>query len=771
MRRFAPGILFLACACVAWLVWAAVRVSTAPIPAVPAESIRLPGAGESALTPTELSSIEARGRSRIRAEEKAGESSLTEAGPSDRHGLSILLLDPRGKPLPDVGISVSWRRGEGDYVEVTGTTDGAGILPTAVPDPREIEGIQLAEELRGFRLFAGDPFEVSPERPGVVAVRIPGDAAICGTVRDLEGRPIASASVEIESAPALGMEPYLRTFGFMKTATESAADGSFRFATLEGCFAITATAEGFDATEQAYVRLAPGGDPPVVDLALAGAERELRVIVRASGQLPRGPTQVRAWTAVASGPAPSGTDARILRESIPVQRSGVPDDPGNYRLRISRAGTWTVGVSSQGYADAQQPVPPRSDEIVFDLARQPENASRVAIRGRVTTPGGPVDRVKVQALLGRDLEPEACVTADASGSFEVEVERTAASVAFLIVERSGFARAGVGPIPLAKPPLSVDVVLEPELSLSGIVVDELGRPASAVIDLRPPWTFFRPLAGAQPAARTGFLDRPVGIESFYAYAAEDGRFRIEGIAPGEHELWIEPDDPLLPPARVVARAGEEDVRIVLGKGLEDLFAIWGTVRDGLTGMPVAGVSVVAGSTVSAARREGRSRTDPEGRFRIAGCTPGARLAVGVDADGYAYFQTEPRVFLARDLPLALEILPARTLRLLVVDLRGEPLAGIYVSAADAKGRAIELRDAWGHRDEEVAVTDLAGRVDLRGLPGSEIAAIVGRRSDGEDPVVTNAAFQTQNASQPPAMRVRFDLRKTLPGVQRVVLAR
>ena len=667
-------------------------------------------------------------------------------------GITILLLDAAGKPLPGKGLAVYWLE-EGRELVVEGRTDASGSLATPIAAPDLLEGMVLEDSA----LHAYGPFESAPDRPDVVVVRCPGFARLEGVVRDETGQAVAGALVEIEPQPVLGLDPYVGSFVVERRDAETDAYGRFEVALAEGCFALAPAAEGFDAAEVALPCLA-AGTATIVDLVLQGSDRKVEVEVRANGKRLSEPVLVTP-TRAADPPPTSG----ILRDRFAIERKSESAGESVYLARLSRDGDWSVTVTlARGYADALRvPIGPADDRIVVDL-RKPEPPRGAAwIRGTVSTQAGRPVSAEVVLFHGVNLDYATIVRSDVAGAFAIEIDPREPGPLFLLAREEGHGAAGAGPIEPARPPTSIDLVLGSERRITGVVAGPDGVGVPARLSLQPARTFFTPLLPTGGPPPEGFFDEAVGAET-----DEEGAFSFRGLSEGAYEIRARAKDPDLglPPACVVAQAGDGELSIVLGAGLERYATLAGTVRESGTGRPIAGARVAAGLVRGGAFRSEDSFTGEDGRYFLRGC-PAEPLEVFVDAPGCAYLRLDAGPYPPGEHALDLEVLPERTLRLLVVDSSGTPVAGVYVSAADASGKPILLRNG-----DDVLVTDLAGRVDLRGLPAAEVLVTAGRRGE-EHRFVANAAYQAPDAAQPQAREQRFDLRIPLAGVPRIVLER
>jgi hypothetical protein len=137
----------------------------------------------------------------------------------------------------------------------------------------------------------------------------------------------------------------------------------------------------------------------------------------------------------------------------------------------------------------------------------------------------------------------------------------------------------------------------------------------------------RPVPGAELVVALHETGTPVARAS----AGPDGRFRIDGLAPGAHDLAA--SAPGRSPARAPALTLPDGAPFRLRLPLEAAGAVLGRVTDG-SGRAIAGARiriVTEGDGLLPARRRD-ARTDFEGRFRVDGIAAG-RAELSVRQDG------------------------------------------------------------------------------------------------------------------------------------------
>ena len=145
-------------------------------------------------------------------------------------------------------------------------------------------------------------------------------------------------------------------------------------------------------------------------------------------------------------------------------------------------------------------------------------------------------------------------------------------------------------------------------------------------------------ADGTPAPGVGVVARRFTDWSLVAFdrttvvAGPDGAYRIGGLAPGVYEILLSPSPDLL------LSAGAVEVPQVssFDPGLSPGATIRGRVLDDASGMPLPGATVrLSGSDPLLKRQHGaRTRTGPDGTYRIEGFPGGTSAWIRVRKEGY-----------------------------------------------------------------------------------------------------------------------------------------
>jgi protocatechuate 3,4-dioxygenase beta subunit len=292
----------------------------------------------------------------------------------------------------------------------------------------------------------------------------------------------------------------------------------------------------------------------------------------------------------------------------------------------------------------------------------------------------------------------------------------------------------------------VTLSLSHGLAVKGIVRDADGKPvANAVVHVQSEGRAYR-----QATALT----------------SAEGRYEAAGLSPREGAIltasspggfvWKKIDaDPNHPGDRT--RWQELDVRLERGVTL--------TGRVLFQGQPRAGVVLKLSRTLGEVKNRfyflGQVRTDAQGRYRVHGLAAGDRYHFEVvDADGLAdpdwhhqspYLQTVREGLAEVALPDLKLKTRGQSLRGVVVDPQGKPVAGVSVSARLGSGRSLS-RPASG--PPPWTTTDDQGRFALHQLPDEPIE-LMAYHNDGRGGRVLYPSISRPKMNQQD-IRIVFD---------------
>ena len=446
-----------------------------------------------------------------------------------------------GEPSDGVDFALEGRPGsvEGQVV----ADDPTGAFAILVRTAESIDGATDAEVQRaevapdGTFLFPEVPspaiYELQISKPGFTAeprpVRLAGGEAAQGIEIILrEGNGTISGAVLGPAGP-LGNVTIEATDGVASISTVSLTTGDLGAFTLRdlptpGTYTVTFSREGF-ATESLSIALNEIVTVEDVSVRLVPAEGTIEGIVRS-----------------ADGSALGGATITVSGGEVSrTTTSASVDIPGSYRLdELPTPGTYTVTFSAPGYISQTravdlESVAGTSAAVAIDavLVR-----SVAEVTGTVTAAGVEVALARVTVTNG--VTTYTTITAnDPSGVYHLA--GIPAGVYTLTVERTGSATASRLISLDAGDVLDLDIALEPQASISGIIYDDNdGSPiprAGALVELHLVDTF----PGAAPVATTT--------------AGDDGSYTFLGLeAPDSYVVAVVAgqNDPTLIASTLVA---------------------------------------------------------------------------------------------------------------------------------------------------------------------------------------------------------------------------
>lgn len=611
-----------------------------------------------------------------------------------RDGLCVWVCSRRGEPAADLPLAVYWRKGFGLYGRDVGHTDERGRFATTIGAVEQFEGIEVQHPRLG-ELSYHDALLPTAEDARTVCLVVPDLAPLRVRVVDLHGGPVGGCTVEASGGGASALPRRFLLQGGPRRAPVDAA-GAITLQVPHGAYELRAECEHAQLPQLVYATVGPdGGDAAIVMLPDSQrVEVEVRVVA---------PAGHRAVIKVAASTS-----------EVP-DRNGLPGRGGDALLRplfVDRQGEhtfvvraeglpWTCVVTSDGCEAQKVAVPAGQLALAVTLAPAvaQEPPPKARLRVQVLDPAGQPTFADVRVHETPDLVYGSDRGTDGHGHLLLELEpkgRVCVSAS-----RYGYARAMAGPFELTDGEQAVVLQLLPQASISGRVVDAAGNGVECRVCLRRPAGALAQMADGVPAIL------PDGPTSDHRGTLPDGSFTFADCGPGEHELQAFPLDGRLP-GRVRAQPGAT-ATIVLGEGLTDLSVVRGTVRDAVSGAPVAGAELWSPLAFAWSIRSGA-----DGRFQFA-ARPG-ELQLSVRCRGFAAQETAPRTIDLAPVVLDIALPPAPVRFLRAVDAGGAPLPGARIAVLGADGEPIELFDQQGSADDVEPAADAAGRVDVRGAP-------------------------------------------------------
>ncbi len=577
-----------------------------------------------------------------------------------------------------------------------GVTDAAGSFRLTAP---EAGMWRVRVEGAGYAPLEALLAPLTEETELIDAEMVPGDGLQVKVV-DPQGKPLANAWVRVESPREERRSQETWRLPARRIAFTDAGGGATLPRQRGETVTVWAAAPGVPPARLENVR----GSSATLHLA-AGAARRIEV------RDPQGKPAPGVLVALADSSRVAGRTA----------------DGGGLDLMAQAGGIDLRLLTEDGRRTDYRLAPPKPEEKgPAVIALKPA----APVSGKVVAEG--TGRPLPGALVWTDLDPGALTRAGQDGTFRLaNVEREAG----VFTAAPGYFTGREVPKGERLPTFK----LQPRISAAGIVVDEAGRPvADARIQAAPaPGSRgFRSLS--MEVWRSGGLARSAASGRFTLSRLAAGvpyalRVRREGFAPADAEL----------PARQAGVAAPE-IRIVLHPGR----TAHGVVIDG-NRRPVAGAQVaLEPSRATDPRARIRQVIDPldlpgvatdgAGRFEMKGL-PAGTYDLTVRAKGFAPL-TVPALAVpdgkgTTDLG-TVQLAPGATVRGVVVDAQGEPVAEAEV-LAQGGGRA-EIARFLNGLEGPSAVTAGDGSFALEDLaPGAplDLIAIHPGYAPGEAPGV------------------------------------
>jgi RNA polymerase sigma factor (sigma-70 family) len=414
-------------------------------------------------------------------------------------------------------------------------------------------------------------------------------ASVEGRVEDHLGRAVSAAVVVLVRELA---EPTARP---LRPAAVVVCDAAGRFGAGDlppGNYVATAAAPaGADGPGRSTVfRLANG------------RTEHIRIVLAATGHVVEGQVLDAGGGPIAGAHllATPGTPYALVRGPSPLFQA-VTDGGGRYRLLLG-VGEFRLRAQAAGYAPVEEPLA-ASRSLTHDFRLHP--AARVAGQVVERETRRPVAGADVRlAPLGRGAESGfRQVLSDDEGRFLFD---DAEGGSYQIVARRGPLSGRAPPVHMveAQAVTGVEIALDPQVSVTGTVVDEHGAGVAAA-----PVLLFN-IEGTPTNALTTTSHR-------------DGTFQIEGVPPGTYGVRVESAESAMSLRVEPVRVGAAEVR-----GLRIV------VRRGTTvvGTVLAAGAPVADAEVHLQAREGTMVMRPttsavDGSFRMPGAPAGKLVLI------------------------------------------------------------------------------------------------------------------------------------------------
>lgn len=427
--------------------------------------------------------------------------------------------------------------------------------------------------------------DVDPDKDGSVDITLGTGGSISGSVVGRDGRsPAAGALVSLDPEGDASM------FGGGGDSTRSDGAGRFQFEHLQaGRFRLTA--------ESTAGKAAPR------EIVLSENQRQDGILLAMSA------AGARVRGTVSGLPAAKLAGVRVMANGQDYNDSAQTDDAGSFTfndvpagvVRFSATTSFLAGRSASKNLEVPEGAGDVPVEIVF------EGTSRLS--GRVTRGNQPLSGLFVSASPDPPTGGGGRGTSQTDENGQYAIEGLVDGTYQLTVNGQGVGYHKTVPV---SGDTNGDVAI-PAVTISGLVTDEGSGD---------------PIEGATVQAETGRESVSFSMKS--AVTDSSGRYELDGVDPGNYQVSARKSgyEQKTQSAAVGSDPATANFALARGSGLTIV------ATDGLTGLPMHGLSVLAFSASGGVAFQGSISLDATGRGEISSLSPGP-YSVYLFSDGYA----------------------------------------------------------------------------------------------------------------------------------------
>ncbi len=567
--------------------------------------------------------------------------------------------------------------------------------------------------------------EAPPTEPGRVPANLDREGRLTIRLENMQGEPVAGAPIEV----------YQRTGFTNANNEEGTTDASGRFP-IRSRFPGRIENLTIPASEESPVHvelslgsqtLFPSLDDPHLLRVRVPHLADLSIQVTPHKQPDGSPWAI--WADLVPAPSP---DPTVTTLEAGEYGGFYPNGDGVLELTVA-FGLYRVYAAE----DYENPIYLQVDRYQVDVdlpVRLPTPApdpkpepeveyGMVTLQGHVVSQStGKALRSEIKDQYQADVPRYFDTWTEPDGSFSIETRRGISH--YLGVQAKGYALAFLGPIPETSI-TNLRVSLLPATTVRGRVLDANGLPATnGRVQL-----FASNGTLTEGLARQPIETQPLPARGTTLRADNPGHFEFERVPTGSVRLRYLPASPGESGGGTIAQAGDQNILIRCGAGLDSLSTLRGIVTHAGTSKPLQDIRVCLGPLPDISRDT--ARTDQGGSFAL----------IAIETPFLSgWFVGDPHLeesFVAQEfrrIPLVMGenqisvvMQPATVLHLKVSGADQEPLYGAIVEAQYPNGDRIMLQDAY-HRLKATASTAHNGRVDLFGLPENPIRLRIWRGS-------------------------------------------
>ncbi|HUR28817.1 MAG TPA: carboxypeptidase regulatory-like domain-containing protein [Planctomycetota bacterium] len=611
------------------------------------------------------------------------------------------VVDDLGAPVKSVQVVATAPEGElgprgvrGQTVQARSSSEDGAFALEGVP-----EGA-WSVQVRAKGFVACEPIEIAvPDQLALGTLTLARNAVVRGVVRGPDGKPNAKAVVELASPEADrsgGMQAFaMGGSGNRTIQTKSDAQGRFEFKTAPtGDVKLTATRDGFAASETLEVSVAPGETREGLELTLRRGGR-LAIEVRSANGGKVGGRELQLysrsadnrWRQARTDPSGRATieglepgewqvTAQPTEEEVKAL-AGDENSPDHWELRSSLEKSASVTVADGETVSVVLGAPPRAP---------------VELRGVVKSGSAPLAGARVSASLQSEHQERSSKFArcDASGAYRMTLDEPGKYSIAASAEGMNPSQWKSVEVPEAST-FTYDIEL-PTGSIAGRVVGPDGAP------LDEAWVNLA-------LERSDAERRSDGVQS-WGQTDKDGAFRFQNLPAGGYKItaskdqsqWNDRGEPIAPRAPL-SREASPVVELTEGGAVRDVViqlktggALHGLVRDA-SGRPAKHAFITVRDASGAPRDDLSSMTSEDGRYECSGLGEGL-WTVRAMREGEVSGEHEVRVAAGQKTVLDLELRAGTKLSVEVQDREGTRV-GASITVTDAKGREVRVWQLGG----------------------------------------------------------------------------
>jgi protocatechuate 3,4-dioxygenase beta subunit len=586
-------------------------------------------------------------------------------------------------------------------------TDADGRYSFSVDQPGWLYWIEVLPGPTTPRQRHRERMELVLGADAVVDFELVAGGTLAGRVVDLEGRPVPGADVHGWTSARYQLTAERRSEPDQTVLTD--ASGVFLLAALGPAFVLAAEAPGMTAHTRVHGTVGESATTEGILLVIS-EQRVLLGQVLGPGDVPVAGASVELNAQLATG-QDRLTGLHDVYAWGPPGQSVVTDGAGRFRPAPLCQRTYRVVVSHSDYPQWSGTHAPGDRDLVVRLETglSLSGTVRSALGGFL--PGAELQLARAETGRSRIRK----TSADAEGRFVFRGLAPAESV-YLAARADGHAVHVEQPLAILESgSAAVQVVLQPELRLAGIVTDTEGRPmdrAWVSIEGDRMVDFGNVTMSPKPTWETRFGSAGQRVDA-------TGRFLFEGLYDGEFRVEAVSEDQTVR-ALVEVRAGAEELELVLDPDAVIGLTLSGVARDGTTGLAIQQMFFVTpmfpggGGGFSGTSH---SFENPEGRYRITALEPG-KLLLNASTEGHAPWSAGLLEFEQGEHYFDIDFLPTRNVTFVFVDEQDDPVE-LGLSFEDESGNSLMVESGPSSRAGRID-TNAEGEAFAAGLPAARI---------------------------------------------------